>query len=96
MLNAIKRLLRRTSERVYCQYCGKDITDKGALVGQSSTYCSDNTLPSCSVKNLLLHAGSSPEGEVRIYNYYLPRKVQKAISRGRITKFGKLEKSASS
>ena len=81
---------------VYCQTCGRDITNEGGDVGQERIYCHGykNDGSRCFERDLIKLFGGT-DGECVIFNYHNSRQVQKAIKKRRIVKFGELENIAS-
>ena len=86
-------LIQQEPLEVYCQFCGKNITNEGGDVGDSRFYChgdEEDGTARC-VINALFETGQT---EIVIYNYHNPRKIQKMIRKGELIHFGPLEKEA--
>jgi len=98
-------LFRRKTEpiNVYCQNCGKDLTNVGGDVSidvidgktKGIIFCHGYTKGSkirCMERYVLDPYNSI---EILFANYMVPTRIQKEIKRGRLNTFGHLEKSVS-
>ncbi len=82
--------------KVHCQNegCGRDITDGGGDISSSGRifchgYKDDRQSRCLDYEIILMTRGEIPE--TLFYNYHNRRKVQRAIRKGELTKFGSLE-----
>ena len=83
------RLIKTEPLDVYCQTCGREITQEGADVSSSGEiYCHGGDGPMCAAMATLKSEAT------RVFNYYKPREVQRAIRRKQITNFSPLEQEA--
>lgn len=80
--------------QIYCQECGKEITNEGGVIDtHKRVLCSNfrQSELSCSSEYLLEHVEEEP-----FLNYSTPEKIQESIGQGLLEEFGPLEKVASS
>ncbi len=84
---------RREAQRVYCQNCGKDITDRGGdVTSNDRVYC--HGYKSLGVR-CIDEALIKGHFDFLFANYLSPQQVQRAIRKGKLTYFNPLEESAS-
>ena len=82
---------KRDKEDVYCQSCGNELTETGGDVSESGrVYC--NNRDGIGGLCLITALRYGMEGEAPVAYFYPPDKLQKAIRRGAVTEFSKLEK----
>lgn len=88
---------KEEKQEVYCQACGKELTDEGGdVTNTKKIYCNGykpGTLMRCIERDMIENPAP---GVVVIGNYQTPKQVQKSISKGKLTEFGSLEIKASS
>ncbi len=77
-------LFKRKSEQVYCQSCGREITDEGGSVAKGRIYCPGYK----ELESFCLEKGSPGSSG----NYFPPQEVQKLIRKGKLKEFGRLER----
>lgn len=88
------RLFDRKKFQVYCQTCGRDLTNTGGYVGDNSKiYCGvtekdGSALLPCFAEALLKYSAV-------VAQYKNSKQIQKDIRERRLTHFGMLEKTAS-
>jgi len=81
-------ILKNFTLDVYCQTCGAGLTEAGGYVADNGEiYCVENS--NCLNEGVL----SETEGiGVVVADFYDPKKVQEAIRKGELAKFGPLER----
>jgi len=84
---------------LYCQNCGEELTKKGGDVSASGGVYCDNRIE-CVVARMNDSSESITTNKISIglsvkYLFLNPKRLQKLISKGKITKYGPLEKAVS-
>jgi hypothetical protein len=89
--------LRKEKGQVYCQECGRDITNEGGDVTSSGIYCHGDKpdgMPRCAVQALARSVFETGSTACMVSNTYSPGEVQAMIARGELKEFGLLERTA--
>jgi hypothetical protein len=83
---------KKKQEEVYCQVCGRDLTDIGGMLGNKTILCLplNDSAFGCTQKYTL-----KCEKGYFMGDYFDAKSVQKQIRRGKLIHFGSLENSVS-
>ena len=99
LIEKFGRFKQHIPYKIYCQNCGFELTNKGGDVSAfGGIYC-DNKIE-CVVARMKDSPKSIDSNEINVgshfkYLFLDPTRLQKLISKGKITKYGPLEKAVS-
>jgi len=90
ILERIGKYFSRESQDVYCQDCGDNLTNRGGdISGSGRIYCHGIVSPKQCVFSAVFNGKEGQKGMA--FNYASPKQIQRAIRKGELIQFGKLE-----